>query len=356
MKKLVFLFTFVIITCNDLPIGEQEFDLRGNFQAQYVELEFYNSLSFYDRFAKLGASLNLIIGKNVDYESRILLEFNFPDTTYQGLDEIKMILKVNSDFKNDTIAYSLHLLTTDFEENHTSWLIKDETTYWDSAGGDFDSDSIRYGIISGDSLIIRFNYLELARIQDAEGVILIPRDTGFVHFNSDEALNGPKFILVKNDETITVPLKADCHIVIGPQHLYIENWLGTGYPYRNYVKFLFDTLLINKKAVYAELTFKVEHAWVHRDSIEIGIRQLNEPIDDYDTEVGSLTGLKRFSVDDTIMNLDVVRYIQKIIDHPDSNFGIFIVMSPENYDIANMKIYRLSYQLSVGYISPPQER
>ena len=356
MKRLNFIVLLLFIACNNLPIGEQEFDLRGDFRAQYTELDFYNSLSFYNRFAKLGSSSNLVIGKNNDYESRILLEFDFPDTTYQGLDEIKLILKVNSDFENDTIAYSLHLLTSDFEENHTGWLLKKETTYWDDPGADYETDSIRYGIISGDSLTIRFNYIELARIQDADGMILIPRGTGFTYFYSREGFSSPEFLLVKNDGTTTIPLKSDCHIVVGPQHLYIENWLGTGYPYRNYVKFLFDTLLVNKKAVYAELVFRIDQIWTRRDSIEIGIRELKEPIDDYDTEVGPLTGLKRYSAADTIIRIDVVRYIQNIIEHPDSNFGFFIIMSPENYDIANMKLVDHSYHLNVGYISPPQER
>jgi hypothetical protein len=45
-----------------------------------------------------------------------------------------------------------------------------------------------------------------------------------------------------------------------------------------------------------------------------------------------------------------------VIDHPDSNFGIFVYISPDNYDISHLRIMANSHHLRIGYIKPPEER
>lgn len=355
MKKyglLVFIFLF----CNKLPIGEDELNQRGDFEAQEFELTRYNTLTEYDKFAELGKSYNLIIGKNSDYESRLLLRFNFPDSSYQGLDEIKLILKRNKDFEGDTLKFSVHLVEHEFNEAEANWYLRTETDWWDSAGGDFKEDSLRLAEITGDSVVVRFNYLELEEIRAAEGLILIPEESGFAYFSSKESGTGPQFILEKNNEVTPIVLDADCHIMRGPEPFYIENWLGSGVPFRNYAKFVFDSLLLDKRAIYAELSFRIEKYFAMRDSVEIGIKELLEPIDDFDTPTGSFIAIDKFAVTDTVFKIDIVRHIQRIIEHPDSNFGFFIILTPENYDLANFKIVDGSHRLTVGYVSPPGGR
>jgi len=344
------------ICCNELPIGQEEFDLRGDFNAQFVELSLYNSFTESNKYAMLGNSFNLIVGRNSDYESRILLKFDFPDSSYQGLDEIKLILKTNGDFNNDDLTFSLRLLDADFEEDKANWYFRTEEEGWQTPGGDFQADSLRLGETSEDSLVIMFNYIELEEIRSADGLIIIPENSGFTHFYSGEGGFPPQFILVKNDNVTSIPLEADCHIVTGHVPFFTENWIGSGLPHRNYVKFIFDSLLIDKKAVYAELTFEAEHYFVMRDTIEIGIKELLEPIDDFDTPAGPLIALEKFAVSDTVFSIDIVGHIQRIIEYPDSNHGFFMIFSPENYDVGNMKIVDHSHRLRVGYVSPPHGR
>ncbi len=355
MKKYTLLLLF-FICCNKLPIGEEELGERGIFDAEEIELVCHVTLTEYDMFPQLGGSHNLIVGKNDDYESRILLKFDFPDSSFEGLDEIKLVMRRNDDFHKDTIEFSIHLLKAEFDEDEANWYRRTEEDGWEAAGGDFEEDSIRSGEIVGDSLVVMFNYIELEKIQSSDGMIMITEDDGFVYFYSREGGSAPQFILVKNEVVTSIPIKADCHIVTGPEPFYIESWLGSGIPYRNYAKFLFDSLLIGKRAIYAELSFEVEDYFVMRDTIEIGVKELLEPIDDFDTPTGSFITLKRLAVDDTLFSLDIVRHIQRMIEYPDSNFGFFIMLSPENYDIANLKIVNHSHQLKVGYISPPEER
>ncbi len=352
---LVF-FLFFFILCNKLPIGEEELGERGVFDAQEIELIRYITLTEYDKFPQHGSSQNLIVGKNGDYESRTLLRFDFPDTSFQGLDEIKLVLRRNTEFYRDTINYSIHLLKQEFEEGKANWYQRTEEQGWEAGGGDFDEDSLRSGQVVEDSLVVKFNYIELEQIQASEGMIIIAQDSGFVYFSSREGSNPPQFLLKKNDVVTSIPIEADCHIVTGPEPFYIESWLGSGVPYRNYAKFLFDSLLIDEKPIYAELTFEVEDYFAMRDSIQIGVKELIEPLEGFDTSTGSFIALKKFAADNTLFSLDIVRHIQRMVEHPDSNFGFFIILSPENYDIASFKIVHGSHRLHVGYIAPPQDR
>ncbi|MGB9721734.1 MAG: hypothetical protein ACPL28_09680 [bacterium] len=356
MKRWLFLVLLLFIGCNKLPLGEDELENRGNFESIILDLPLHTSFTE-SKFIPLGTSQNLILGKNNRYQSRIVLSFTFSDTAYQGLDQIKLILFKNKNFDNDTIHFGVHILTNEFSEAEATWYKKDNTDLWTNPGGDFGADSLRLGEIKGDSCVIFFNYIDLNKIRNGKGVILIPEDTGFCSFYARESGKPPLFHLVKNNVVTSIPIKGDCHIMkIDTFPNYWENWLGSGVAFRDYVKFCYDTLLDNTRAIYGELTFKAKNHFGLRDSIEIGIKGLVKPYSGFDTELGPLIALKKFAIDDTVFTLDIVQYVQRIIEHPDSNFGMFIYLSPENYDLANIELVTGSHQLRIGYIKPPIER
>ena len=354
MKKAVWI-CLLAVCCNKLPLGQDELSDRGDFTSKSSNLAVFNSFTESKKIP-LGASSNLALGKNVDYESRVLLNFTFSDTDYQGLDEIKLVLRRNTYFEKDTIRFSIHLLTSSFTETEATWAKKSNTVTWDTMGGDFETDSLRYVQIAGDSVLVLFNYVELKRIEASSGLILVPEDSGFVYFQSREGGNAAVFQLVKNGAVTNLPLNADCHILNGPEPFYVENWIGSGIASRNFVMFIYDSILAGKKAIYGELTFKPEKFFTMRDSVEIGIKELAEPVSGFDSKLGSLIALERFSVDDTVFKIDIVHYIQRMIDNPDSNYGFFVYLTPENYDISTVKIKNKSYSLEVGYVDPPGER
>ncbi len=351
------LFSFILtLACNKLPLGEEELNERGDFDAITINLPLYVSFTE-SKAMPLGTSQNLIIGKNSKYQSRVILKFNFSDTTYQGLDQIKLILFKNKSFNNDTLRFTVHILTNEFSETEATWYKKDNTDLWSNPGGDFEFDSLRWGEIKGDSCVVFFNYIDLGKMRNGKGIILIPEDTGFCAFYARESGKPTRFQLVKNGVITSLPLQADCHIIkIDTLPNYWENWLGSGVSFRNYVKFTYDTLLNETKAVYGELTFRAMSHYGLRDSIEIGVKYLRKPFTGFDTELSPQIALKKFALSDTLFALDIVQYVQRIIEHPDSNFGIFIYLSPENYDIANIELMTGSHQLKVGYIKPPEER
>jgi hypothetical protein len=355
MRKYLLLVALCAVACNKLPVGEGELDQRGNFNARTIILPFYASVTE-TKGIPLGSSTNLILGKNADYESRVILRFVFPDTLPNGAKDIKLIMLRNPNFHRDTLRFSIHLLTTAFTETEATWTKKNADAGWTAAGGDFEIDSIRYVVYDQDSLIVNFNFAELSWIKQAKGIILVPRDTGFVAWYSREGGNAPQIRMTIGTTTTPLSIDADLSITRGPSPLYYESWLGSGAAFRNFVKFAFDTTLVTKKCLYGELTFSVAQVFALRDSLDIGVKELLKPLNGFDTDVGSLVVLKRIAATDTLVTMDIGRYIQKIIDHPDSNFGFFMFLSPDNYDIANLKVRSGSYGLKVGYIDPPGGR
>jgi len=366
MKKILLLAVFYLVACNKLPIGQEELDQRGNFNAQTINLPFFASVTEFKTIA-LGGSVNLVLGKNTDYESRVILKFNFPDTIPNGAKDIKLVLTRNKNLNRDTLRFSIHLLTSDFTETEATWTKRNTDEAWTTAGGDYESDSLRYVVFKEDSLVVPFNYAELTWMKNAKGIIFVPRDSGFGAWYSKEGGNAPQLRMTVGTTTTTISLTADLFIVRGPSPPYYDPWIGAGIPYRNYVKFNFfnepdtvpytpDSTLIGKKCLYGELTFNIESHFALRESLDIGIKPLTEPLNGFDTDVGALMAFHRIAAGDTSATVDIILYVQKVIDHPDSNFGFFVFLSPDNYDIANLKVRRGSYKLKVGYIDPPGER
>jgi hypothetical protein len=354
MKHItVLIMVLMLLSCNDLPIGEDQLYVRGDFNVLEVDMIRINTLTEYDIYANHGSASTMVVGKNADYESRILLSFDFPDTTYEGLDEIKLILEQNTNFHNDTMKFNIHLLSEEFDEAYASWYQRIDLEYWQTPGGDFIADSVCIVQAAADSLVISFNHEQLEDMMAAPGIILIPKDTGFVHIYS-----GPQFILVKNDQTVYVDNEQDCHIVTGPEPASIENWIGGGVPYRNYAKFVFDQPISDSTEilpVYAELSFEAEKIFAMNDQVQIEILELLEPLDDFHTSVRDLNVITVVDTTDSIFTVDILDHIEKIIVYPDSNFGFFITLSPE-YLIANVKIKSGSHSLKVGLVDTPQER
>jgi hypothetical protein len=356
MNRYLPLFFILVLACNELPVGGDELRTRGDFDPQFLELNLFSSFTEY-KGVNSGTSFHVVFGANDEYQARTLLSFEFPDSSFTGLDEIKLILKIDGDFDNDTLAFSVHLMDVEFVESEAVWTKRTNSEPWQTPGGDYESDSLRYGVVEADSVILYFNYLELAQIQDAEGMIIVPRGEGFCYLHSKEFGDAPRLELKKNDINLAITAAADCYIVTGPEPALFDDWIGSGWVYRDYVKFNYDTLLDSSMAVYAELSFRCSDYFSYQDSLEIGVRQLLEPFSTFDeTEVGPLIALEQIAVGDTMVTIDIVKHVQRIIDHPDSNFGFYIQISPESNDISRIELVHGSHCLNIGYVLPPEPR
>lgn len=350
------IFVLLLVTaCNKLPVGEDELTDRADFGGHTIELPF-NASATETKNIPLGSSANLIVGKGFNYEARAILKFQFTDSLVQGADSIKMIIIRNPAFRRDTIRFSVHLVTAEFNETEATWQRKTATDAWTVPGGDYQLDSLMLASAAGDSTVILMNYNQLVAIRDAQGIILIPRDSGFVYYKSREAGASAQIRVVKNGTATTIPVKNDLHILTGPMPFYTDNWIGAGMAYRNYVKFDLDPGLSGQRVLFAELNFRVDGYYAHRDSIEVGVRTLLKPFTGFDTKTTSLIAVKRIAASDTSVSIDILDHVQRINEYPDSNYGFFLVMSPDNYDISCLRLRSRSYQLKIGYIEPPSGR
>lgn len=357
MKKALLGLALLCLACNEKPLGEEALDVRGDFRAQTIDLQLFSSFTEV-RNIPVGSSTSLILGENGRYRSRVLLDFAFADTTYQGADEIKLILFRDDDFENDTVGFTLHLLENEFAESEATWDSRNDNDAWDVPGGDYHASALRTGQFTGDSVVLTFNYVELAQIVAADGLILLPSDSGFVALEARESGRGASFTIRKNETTETPSLTGDCHIIkdLAPPN-YWDNWLGSGVSYRNYVRFQGDPAIAGMKAVFGELVLRRTGDWFGlQDSFEIAVKELEEPFTGFQTELGSIIELARFAFSDTIYTLDIVRHIQRIIDHPDSNFGFVLYVSPENYGLCHVQLATGMHELTVGFVPPPAER
>jgi hypothetical protein len=355
MKRILTLLFLALIACNELPVGEGELRVRGEFEPQFTDLTLFTSFTEYKE-VNAGAARNLVFGMNDEYQAHAMFSFQFPDSAYQGLDEIKLVLNLNTEFDLDTIAFSIHLMDVEFDEGEATWTRRSYDEMWQEPGGDFDPDSLRHGVTEADSLVLYFNYIELSQIQAAKGMIIVPRDTGFCYFSSKEGASAARIELKKNDVSLPIFAETDCYIVNGPEPTLFDDWIGSGWVYRNFVKFNYDTLLDSSTAVYAELSFRCARYFSYRDSIEVGVRQLLEPFSTFDTPTGPLIALERFEAGDSLVTLDIVKHAQRMIEYPDSNFGFYIQISPQTYDVSRVEIIPGSHRLNIGYVLPPEPR
>ena len=98
------------------------------------------------------------------------------------------------------MKFSIHILNNSFDETAANWYQRTNSEWWDSAGGDYAIDSLRLVSALHDSVVVNFNFNEFEAIRDAEGIILIPQDTGFLYFNARESGDYPEFVIVKNED------------------------------------------------------------------------------------------------------------------------------------------------------------
>ncbi len=342
------------LSCNKNPLGEDELGNRGVGDPEF----FTTSIdSFETSFIAQpqGKSLNLVLGRNPEYESRILLNFLYPDTISEEFQDIRITLYKRKFSKDDTIEFNLHIVTSSWSEDYATWDMADQSIRWNQAGGDYEPTPILTKSNTGDSVVIRFTRDQLLALKNGAGIILIPTRSGFTTFYSREGGKSLRFTYKKGDDRYDIPLSGDAHII--KTHLalppYGKVWIGGGFPFRVFFYLPTDTALINKKIIYSQLQMNKLFAFSLRDTVEVVARALTEPYRGFDTKFTSILNSGKFTSADSQYKMDIVNIIQRIAHRPDSNFGFFLTINPENYDISRFEIRPESVQIEIGYLNPP---
>jgi len=345
------------LSCNKNPLGEDELARRGAGSPEFLTVRIDSFETCYTAPGQ-GKSLNLVLGRDQEYESRILLDFSYPDTISSDMEDIRLTLYKRKFPRDDTFEFNLHVVTTAWAEDNATWTLADAGLQWYRKGGDYETNPLVSKIAAGDSVVIRFTRDQLETMKTGPGLILVPSGQGFTTFYSREGAKPVRLTYKKGDDRLDIPLSGDAHIIVDSlPEPFRKLWLGAGIPFRPFLRFSgADTLLRGKKIVYGLLRISKSFARSQRDTIDVTIHPLFEAYRGFDTKHGSALVNANVALDDSIFKVDVINLLQYIAYHADSNYGFFMKTSPDNYDITRVEFRTDTIEIEVGYISPPEVR
>lgn len=352
------MLVLTILNCNRSPVGFDELDRELSEPILYQLNP--NALDCYQKHLAQGASSNLILGKNQEYESRVLINFPLVDSLLDSLNEVRLVLKTN---RFQGVRFTTHIIKQEWQENTVTWLKTDSAGYWLNPGADFSETVIGQGTISADSTVIILNHID-SLVHAGNGLILIPEDTGFALLYSCETANDPKVIYKYPKKERIFTASADASI-IDTVNLHLARnqfWIGAGYGYHTYLKFAFDPIDTNVTITDAELILHPTKSFLLTDTVEIGVYRLLEPYREGLTTqkfYPNISAKTRFTNTDTLIKIDLKNLVQFFSLNRDSNFGFILKGYPEYSSIFRIELKTdwANYPLlKFGYILPPKGR
>jgi hypothetical protein len=355
--SFIFFLTLIMLSCNSSPVG---FDELERELTEPVSHEFYPQASdCYEKYIANGLSSSLILGQNREYESRVLLLFPLVDSSLDLVAEVRLVLYTK---RQRDITFNVHIVSEAWQENGATWVKTDSAGYWLMPGANFSETSIGQGQIAEESTIVILSNID-SLVRRGEGIILIPQDSGFGFFYSDETGNKPKIVFKYPDQERSFQALADASI-IDTVDLHLDRndlWVGAGYAYHTYLKFNTDIIPEEATINNAELIIRLSSTFLLTDTIEIGIHRLLEPYQEFlrPKFSSSISAKGRFVTSDTLIQMDLRNLVQFWTLNRDSNFGIIINGYPEYFEIFRIELKKELTDrplLKTGYILPPEGR
>lgn len=358
----ILLFTFILVSCNRSPVG---FDQLDRNLAEPISYEFaYRASACYEKYVANGASTDLILGKNQEYESRVIMMFPLEDSLLDSLTEVRLVLYTET---QKSIPFNIYIILHEWQETGATWLRTDSAGYWLNPGADFSETRIGNDTITADSTVIILNPID-SLVRNGHGLILVPQDTGFAFLYASEAATGkqPKVVYQYSDKKRNFISSADASI-IDTVDLHLERndlWIGAGYAFHTYLKFNVDTIPEEATIATAELILHPANSFLLTDStdmVKIGVHRLLESYQEFQKPkfYSSISAYARFTMADTAIRFDLKNLVQFWSLNQDSNFGFILNGYPEysaifrielKIDLANRP------KLKASYILPPKGR
>lgn len=361
---IILLLVYFLVSCNKDPIGfnELERELSVPLTQTLYPIEQY----CYGKNVPLGWADYLVLGKNNEYESRILLKFPIDTLTLDGITSLNLVLYP---YKYNGINFDIYLITkiSEWQENSVTWNRTYEGQSWLNPGGDYYPHLITNVDLTTDSCIISIgvNPALLDTLRNyANGFILIPTSNGlFATINSRHIGKAPKLIVEYGVTKKTFTAVQDAHIIkainLTPDP-YQDAWLGAGYPFRTMLKFDLDSIPDNTTIVFAELVLPVQSSFSLSDTFDIAVWKVLEPyFASFTSFADNRFAQSRFhAANDSIIKFDLRNIVQFWKTKPDSNFGILISCYPQNHEISRVQLRTnpVGPYLKVAYILPPERR
>ncbi len=364
-KNLAFALTLIWLGCNTVPVGS---DLIGRVPEQRTIELLPDTVDSYAKFIPLGFADYLVLGKDDQYESRVLFKFELKDSAVDEVASVQLLVYPREDY---SLKFRCYPCSTNWSTAGVTWRMADSLNQWVNPGGDYFNTLLGEGTITKDSTLVELNrdYLSLL-LQKPYGIVLISADTGFATLTPlTNAESAPRLVLTyQNGKKRTYPAVEDAHIVdslaIGtnPNELLV----GSSVAFRTYLHFSLDSVPAAATIAGAELEFKPQPIYSRAETIWIGVHRL---VDSYlgkgkYAQFDPTPAGKSFyfpSGNDTIVRLTINELIQNWVSHPDSNpnYGVLLTAEPEWLKPFRIKIFRSgpwAPRLRISYIMPPEDR
>lgn len=355
----------VLSACNTLPVG---FDLIGSIpEQQSIEL-LPDTLDSYAKFVPLGDASYLLLGKDDQYESRVLVKFALKDSALDSVTTVQLILYPQESYPQKFLCYPC---STDWSSSAVTWRMTDSLNQWLNPGGDYWHLLLGEGSLVKDSTVLELNrdYFSTL-VRQSYGIILLPADTGFTTLASlDKTSSSPRIVLsYLNGKKRTYYPTEDAHIVDSTRlRVYPEQLLvGSSVAFRTYMHFSLESIPPAATITRAELEFKPQTLYRREDTLRIGAHRLTESYQTkgkYASFAPTAAGVTRYvSLDtDNIVHLEITALIQDWVSRPDSNpnYGLLLTAEPEWLKPFRIKIFRSgpnSPKLKICYLTPPEDR
>ena len=280
------ILTFAFLGCNTLPVGYDQ--LRNRVTGASDTTLVPDSAAGYARYVPLGGSSMLYLGHDTSYQSRVVVRFSIPDTmVLDSITSFQLVLH-----QSDTLArmgFICRPCSLEWAENGVSWQMSDSSNHWISLGGDFLSDTVAAGTMTGDSITIDFKYVGLDSAHRAairsSGIGIFPQDTGIVAiYSGSSAATAPRLrVTYTNKGKATSRIISDISDAslidtVATHANPLDLLVGSGVAFRTWLWFALDSIPAEATIARADLKFRPEMKYHRTDTIVLGVHRL---IDSY---------------------------------------------------------------------------
>ncbi len=369
------ILTFAFLGCNTLPVGYDQ--LRDRVIGASGDTLAPDSAAGYARYVPLGGSSMLYLGHDTSYQSRIVVRFSIPDTMIlDSITSFQLVLH-----QSDTLArmgFVCRPCSLEWAENGVSWQMSDSSNHWINLGGDFLSDTVAAGTMTGDSITIDFKYVGLDSTRRAairsSGIGIFPQDTGIVAiYSGAAAATAPRLRITytnKGKETKRVISDiADASLIdtIATHANPLDLLVGSGVAFRTWLWFNIDSIPAEATIARADLRFRPEMKYHRADTIVLGVHRLTDSFPGKganarfeEAPIGSASYYVPAD-SDTVVTIDIRSLVQLWTSRSDTlrNYGLLIEAAPEWSPLFRLRIPRTgpyAPRLEVQYVLPPEDR
>ncbi|MEO0082469.1 MAG: DNRLRE domain-containing protein [candidate division WOR-3 bacterium] len=357
---------FFLSACNTLPVGADQLDRMPQADSLTVKPD---SIAGYGRYAALGAADIMYLGKDSQYQSRVILRFALPDTALDSALSAQLILHRKD---STAMTFVIRPCSSAWNSAAVSWRMADSVTHWLTPGGDYWNVALGGGTFTGESLVIELDLGKLDTLVQPSfkqnGVLLFPQDSGFVALYSGYAAATAPRLRIKysgNAQSVYNSLD-DAHLVdtiaLGRASAYR---IGSGMVFRTYLRFPLECISPAATIAEAELTFLPVVEYRRKDTLRIGVRRLLEPFAraghnaKFADEADAVCRYVVSPESDSVATFDLRELVQFWTAHPDSNFGLLLVAEPEHSMMFRLGLARTgpaAPTLRLLYVMPPNDR